>query len=655
MNNTWITSIRRSELLPAAVFLALLCLAILSYWPGLSGAFLFDDFPNLKELGAYGGVRDLDSLRLYLFSGFAGPTGRPLSLLSFLINDYTWPSVAWGFKYTNLLIHALNGLVLFWLTYRIALSHLAEDRRTEAAWLAAISAGLWLLHPLHVSTTLYVVQRMAQLATLFVLAGLLGYVYWRARLAAAPRAALIGMTLSICLATLAAVLSKENGVLLPALALTIELTLFSGRDDSRALRVWRGLVLWLPTLAVAGYLARSAYRIGASRLLERGYTIGERVLTESRIVLEYLQHLLLPSIKSRGLFSDAIPLSTGIVHPPATLLALAILGALVIAAVVVRRRWPLFSLAVLFFLVGQVVESTVIPLELYFEHRNYLPSVFLFLPLAAGAVWAYRRMPRIVPWGIAGVILLMAGMTWQRTDLWGRPADLMLAWARDNPTSARAQLSGARVLAERGAIGQAIRELQGAEARIPDSLAVRMQRFLLLDAVGVSNKEDFAQLLAAARRLPFENEVLPALKRLTQRAVSDTSKGLSVSDMQALLGALQANPSYRDSRFSARLIPHLEGKLYLAEGRPEAAEGSFELALKRQHNVEAGLMEVALLASHHYFEEALRHLARARKVLARQAGSTLKRPRTEYESEIARLDAVIKDDLQSARARAGHG
>jgi tetratricopeptide (TPR) repeat protein len=521
--------------------------------------------------------------------------------------------------------------------------------------LAAISASLWLLHPLHVSTTLYVVQRMAQLATLFVLAGLLGYVYWRARLAVAPRSALLGMTLSISLGTLAAVLSKENGVLLPALALTIELTLFAGRDDSRALRVWRGLVLWLPTLAVASYLARTAYRIGTAPLLERGYTLWERVLTESRIVLEYLQHLLLPSIRSRGLYSDAIPLSTGLTHPPETLIAVASIGALAIAAIVARRRWPLFSLAILFFLVGQVVESTVIPLELYFEHRNYLPSVFLFLPLAAGALWAYRRMPRIVPWGLAGLILLLAGMTWQRADLWGRPADLMLAWARDNPTSARAQLSGAQVLVERGAIGQAIRQLQGAEARIPASLAIRMQRFLLLDAVAGSNKESLAQLLNAARRLPFENEVLPALQRLTDRAIADTSKGLSVSDMHALLDALQSNPSYRDSRFAARLIPHLEGKLFLAEGRPEDAERSFELALERQHNVEAGLMEVALLASHHDFEEALRHLGRARRVLARQADRTLKRPRGEYESEMARLEWVIKDDWRSARAKAGHG
>jgi hypothetical protein len=75
-------------------------------------------------------------------------------------------------------------------------------------------------------------------------------------------------------------------------------------------------VLWLPTLAVASYLARTAYRIGTAPLLERGYTLWERVLTESRIVLEYLQHLLLPSIRSRGLYSDAIPLSTGLTHPP---------------------------------------------------------------------------------------------------------------------------------------------------------------------------------------------------------------------------------------------------------------------------------------------------------------------------------------------------
>ncbi|RYE40684.1 MAG: hypothetical protein EOP48_24505 [Sphingobacteriales bacterium] len=118
-------------------------------------------------MGTYGGVVDYETFKNFVFHGVSSPLGRPLTLASFLLDDNTWPSVAEWFKATNLKIHLLTGLSLCWAT--LHLMRLFGKSETTSAWIALLSASIWLLHPYMVSTTLYVVQRMAQLAAMFVL------------------------------------------------------------------------------------------------------------------------------------------------------------------------------------------------------------------------------------------------------------------------------------------------------------------------------------------------------------------------------------------------------------------------------------------------------------------------------------------------------
>src|SRR5690554_1266294 len=92
------------------VFLTILALAYFVYFPGLSGGFLFDDYPNLEPMGQFGEVTEWATFKSFVTTGFSGPTGRPVSLASFLLNDNTWPSYAPWFKLTNLFIHLLCGL-----------------------------------------------------------------------------------------------------------------------------------------------------------------------------------------------------------------------------------------------------------------------------------------------------------------------------------------------------------------------------------------------------------------------------------------------------------------------------------------------------------------------------------------------------------------
>ena len=145
---------------------------------------MLDDFPNLEVLGDSGGVHDWNNFRAYLFGGFSGPTGRPLSLLSFLLDARNWPADPEPFKRTNLLIHLATATVL-WQMMRALLKQLPSVAGNREA-LALLAAGMWLLHPYLLSTTMYIVQRMAQLPTLFAFAGLWGYLHGRMKMADHP-------------------------------------------------------------------------------------------------------------------------------------------------------------------------------------------------------------------------------------------------------------------------------------------------------------------------------------------------------------------------------------------------------------------------------------------------------------------------------------
>jgi uncharacterized membrane protein YhfC len=98
--------------------------------------------------------------------------------------------------------------------------------------------------------------------------------------------------------------------------------------------------------------------------------------------MDYLSLLWLPRPFSSGLFNDQYAASTSLIHPLSTLWALLAMVALISGAWWFRRRYPAWSLAVLFFFAGHLLESTSIPLELYFEHRNYVPAMLMFWPLS---------------------------------------------------------------------------------------------------------------------------------------------------------------------------------------------------------------------------------------------------------------------------------
>jgi protein O-mannosyl-transferase len=436
------------------LFVALLLLAcVFLYWPGLSGPLIFDDKPALTANDLVKIDGDVfDEWRIAAFSSDSGPLRRPLAMLSFAANysvagEFSPPAL----KGANLLIHLSVGLLLYFFFREILQTLSIGDGERTQQILALTGTAIWLLHPLNVSTVLYTVQRMAQLASLFMLAGL--FVFMRYRRLWMQRGASSGEVLAavlwLLLMTALAALSKENGLLLPWLIIVLECCIFRGRwggRENRALRVAGWVALVCPAVLVL-----SAYLI-QPELITAGYngrefTLEQRVLTQGRLLWTYLSWICVPDIGGMSFQHDDYPLSSGFFAPLTTAIAFAAWVVLLGLSFAFRRRYPLFILAVLFFLVGHSMESTVLPLEMVYEHRNYLPSTLLCLGLASLIVLPVSRSKKIgMLYPVIGVLSVISLLLYIRAQTWSSEITLSSTNLAQHPESSRSNYFHANAL-----------------------------------------------------------------------------------------------------------------------------------------------------------------------------------------------------------------
>jgi tetratricopeptide (TPR) repeat protein len=457
----------RAAWMPGALLWGLLVLTAAVYWPGLAGPLVLDDFENLDPFtGMQSGALAWDEV----LSGSAfWIGGRPVAMLSFVLNWLTSAGEVWSLKFTNLMLHLLCGTLLFWLSGRM----LAEPRAgvvSQRWWLALLVTALWLLSPMLVSTVLYVVQRMAQLATLFVLAGLLCYVIGRQKLPARRRLGIGLMVTCFVLFWPLATLSKQNGALLPLLAVVVEFSFFqrpSVRADRRLVHGLLAALVIAPALAAAITLGVDPGILGGSYQAQ-DFSTYERLITEARVLFDYGWNLLmLPGGSALGLFHDDFVISRGLLDPPATVVAIVVLIALLITAWLLRAStWAAIMFGPVFFLAAHLLESTVLPLELYFEHRNYLPSTGLLLSVGvvAGRVIQRTRLKKSFIALVAIVPLVHGLMSVARVLNWQSNEMLLLSSARTHPDSARVHTGLVGLYLGRKDLDKAFEHLDRADA-----------------------------------------------------------------------------------------------------------------------------------------------------------------------------------------------
>lgn len=648
----------------------ILVVAIVGTWwayrPGLAGAFLFDDFANLPALGHYGPVNNTRTLLYYLTSGTADPTGRPLALLSFLIDAQDWPADPAPFKRTSVLLHLFNGVLLCILLLKLGRAAGIPQRR--AGLTAAIGAALWLLHPLWISTTLYVVQREAMLPATFVLFGLLGYLHGRQSLMTSPRQGTVWIILSVLVGTLLAVSSKANGLLLPLLVLVVEHAYLRSLPGSAnappRLKACLVAVVYPLATAVLVYLAYQ----GIVGLLHgpaayRPWTVGQRLLSEPRAIMDYLSLLVAPRPYSRGLFNDDFSASIDLIHPWTTIPAIVLVAGLIAFALRVRKAQPALSLALLFYFAGHTMESTTIPLELYYEHRNYLPALLLFWPLA---LWLTGNgsLARIKPLLAVVGLLLLALETRAAAALWGEPEIQALVWAAQNPDSPRAQAYAATAERSSGRYAEAEARLRRALRTHPDEIQ------LAINLLGVRcdqgkvepgdiDAADYA-LRNGSNRGPLTFDWISTSIDLVKRRAC---VGLDASTLQRLIDASWQNQQSKDSpRFQQQLL-ELEALLALDRGDDSVAEQKLLAALRVRPQADVMLSNAAMLGAHGLPKAGIAQLDSGAALMPAKGISSFRTmydvhqwllQRTGYwDQEISHLRKTLEDDINAPAASEG--
>ena len=617
-----------------------------AYQAGTKGDFLFDDEPNLKYLGELGGVHNWFTLKAYVLSGWSGPTGRPISLLSFLIDDNTWPSVAAPFKYTNLCFHLITGLLLAWATYLLLRAVRFVEAR--AAWVAVVAAGLWMLHPYWVSTTLYVVQRMTILSGLFMLAGMVGYLKGRSWLMQPdrhrPLAAYALMAMGAGLGTLLAVLSKENGALLPLLLLVVEAFLYRMRVDAPPRKIWLVVVLGLPALAVLMYLAKHI-NFSPNLWPNRPFDQVDRLYSETRILWDYMGQLWLPRIEGAGLFQDGFEISRSLLQPMITVWAVVGWVAVLLCLPLLYRRLPFVWLAIVFFLCGHLIESTVIGLELHFEHRNYAPAFFMFLPLAIGIDWLGQRYrPRMAIAVTLALMAMLAGMTWQRSLLWADADRLQTYWAMKDPQSARGRNYLISRLVEEKKYGEALAWADQAVQELPHSSLLTMSWLRIHVNTGQATEEHFEQAAAQLVQQAFDAQTASGLRILVDDAVAAPELTRYHQPLLHLLNTLTERGPYKEFPLFLRVVAYNKARLYLLMGDVPQAQIHYLDAIQRYGLASSAMQMFAEMAGAGHLQEAQQLLDHIRQGVESGKLNTDPLGQNHYQQEIQRMQKIMAAD-----------
>jgi hypothetical protein len=601
-----------SRLFVGVIAVTALLLIAAAYWPGLNGPFLFDDYGNLDVLGAYGQVNNWRTFAYYITSGTADPIGRPLALLTFLLDANTWPAQPWPFKRTNLVLHLINTALLALVIARLEAG--LQRRRPDplaSPWIALLAATLWGAHPFFVSTTLYVVQREAMLPTTFVFLALLA---WDRAVACflqgRDRAAWSWAIAGFGGATLLAGLSKANGFLAPLLAGLVYLfflrpdpRLASGLPRAAAVGArWSpmdkcaALCLAFPTLLVFVYLLQVGWHLwSVPYITGREWTLPERLLSEPRALWSYLLQLAIPRAGGGGLYVDNFAASRGWLEPATTLPATLGLLASVIAAIRFRRHFPIACFAWLFFLAAHILESSTIPLELYFEHRNYLPAAFFGWPLAhwllrpGGHGKARATLAAVI---LGGLLLL----TNQRALVWGNETLLSALWGEHQTDSPRSQVIAARAEMARGDFSAALSRIHAMQRSHAESvdIAINAIGFECQGPHGLAPDTLARARYALLHATSWNYGLYEWMKDAARDAALRNCRGFGLAGLKALVDSAESNPQTA-APTRKRELWHVRGRIALAANRPTIALQWFDAALMLRPDPQYALVQAAAL------------------------------------------------------------
>jgi Flp pilus assembly protein TadD len=572
-------------------------IVVFIYADTLTTPFIFDDINNIRDNSH---IRiPVPSLKNLAWAGFHSPeANRPVANISFALNYYFHGYNLVGFHLVNILIHLCTGFLLYFLTKATLAAPALRTTFEKFGWIPFFTAFIWAVHPLQTQSVAYLVQRMNSLAALFYVLSLLFYA--RFRLAAGGKAKWFQLAGCI-LSGLMALGTKEIAVTLPVFILLYEWYFFQNLNLQWARRYFLipiGIAVFLIVMSLT-YLDSDPITKILSGYKHRDFTLPQRLLTEPRVVIFYISLLLWPQ-PSRLNLDHHFAVSQSLLDPVTTLLSIATILVVIVAAILIARREPLLSFCILWFFGNLVIESSFVGLELVFEHRNYLPSMFAVLGIVS-LVFRYSR-PRLA--GVA--FLCIAGIifttwTFERNKVWADELTLYQDSVNKSPAKARPHNNFGAALSRRGRLQEAISQFQTAIRIKPDYADAHYNLGYALARQG-KLEEGISHFTEALRLQPRNVKVHNNL------AVALALQGNYRQAIEHLRAALKLNPRDTDVLNNLGIVLKKMGDL-------DAAGQQFVRVLAIDPENADALNNLGLvLMSRGQLDAAHRHFARALKI-----------------------------------------
>ena len=439
------------------VCLFLAVLVFLVYSNTLETPFVFDDVASIQNNThirltrlSLGGIAE---------AGFeSGSKQRPVSYITFALNYYFHRYDVRGYHVVNILIHILTGILLYFLVRTTLNLPTLRSKYETYKWLPLLTTLIWIVHPLHTQSVTYMVQRMNSMAAMFYVLSLFLYVKARITEEKSKKWALFSACI---LSGLLALGSKENAATLPFLIVLYEWYFFQdlGKDWLRRnLKYFLGMAVVIGLIALIYLGANPWEKLASIRdVASREFTFTERVLTQFRVVIHYISLFIFPHPSRLNLDYD-FPLSHSLIDPVTTLFSIVAIAGLIGLAIYLAKKERLLSFCILWFLGNLVIESSVIPLGIIFEHRTYLPSMLVsLLAVSLGYRYIKPKGAKVAALCVAiAVIIIYSIWTFERNCIWSDKVTLWGDCVAKAPKKARSRNNLAFALERKGRLEEAI-------------------------------------------------------------------------------------------------------------------------------------------------------------------------------------------------------
>ncbi len=489
---------------------------------GLGGGFIFDDIPNIVGNEAlFLNEWTIQEFIRAAFSGHAGPLKRPIAYGIFAIEKTIFGDVATPFKITNILIHLINGYLILKILKIIIDTKYPNTKTSLKEQFALLLTFIWLIHPINISNVLYIVQMMNSLTALFVLVGVFFYLKNRLKNPSSIKNFTLSWIVLLSFALLAA-FTKENGILIIPVVVLLEYFLIEDSEKCNKVNLallFSGLVLITSLLL---YLIIFNSQWFDEKYLMRDFNLVERVLTQTRVIIYYLYLIFNPFSSEFSLYHDDIAISTSVTSPLTTLFSLSALFISTVVAVYFFVKRNIFAAGWLIFLCFHTVESTIAPLEIAFEHRNYLPTLGVLIAII-GFIPYFEKVKKISLLNLTRVFALLIYASASINALhWKNNTILLQKFVDNHPESSRSHyqlgLEYFKLLAQTNEVlyaGQSEYYFKQAINQPHGSIAGYFGLILLYESIGAQLPEEIKEdFLTKLRKKPVSAATSNSIAKL---------------------------------------------------------------------------------------------------------------------------------------------